>query len=74
MTLNKVSKKKEFLKLPVQMYLKVTNNASVKLLLKMSPKFPYQLQSYLRVAIFCVLQNLQEEIYGGVCFNIFRTI
>ena len=56
------------------MYLKVTNNASVKLLLKMSPKFPYQLQSHLRVAIFCVLQNLQEEIYGGVCFNIFRTI
>ena len=44
-----------FLKLPVQMNLKIANNASVKLLLKMSPKFSYQLQSHLRVAISFVL-------------------
>ena len=49
----------------------IANNASVKLLLK---EIPYQLQSHLRVAISCVFQNVQEEIYDGVCFNIFRTI
>ena len=44
-----------FLKLPVQMHLKIANNASVKLLLKTSSKFSYQLQSHLRVAIPFVL-------------------
>ena len=40
-----------FLKLPTQMCLQISNNAPVKLLLKISLKFPYQLQSHLRVAI-----------------------
>ena len=48
------------------MCLKIANNASAKLLLKMSPKIRYYLLSHLQVAISCVLQNLQKEIYDGV--------
>ena len=56
------------MKLPV----KIANKSSVKLSSKMNSKFPQQLQPHLWLAISCVFENLLDNIYDGVTFNIFE--